>query len=361
MVLELMEAPETTLVEGKIIHESLFWDDGDPRHSLLNKDLEKGNKKKDTQIVDLRHDAYIIVFTGPRGSGKSLSMTGYAMKAVYLYNMRLVSNYPIEFSIQWLNGTITHHKSEPLDLYKLLCFDKEYRHCLILIDEAPDIISHMASMTWKNRLLNIFVRQLRKNMNTLVLGAQQFTLIDKSMRWQTDIIVKCKDSYRTYGASQGLERGASILVDMYDNSGQWTGDGKYIEFDQQLDFIDPDDSGQVKGAFVWGAYDTNHLQDVFESLKKVDMNLGTYKVGAPETEEESDYYERARDIIMVADGKVLSTELYDSIGEGTEAEKQKVGSWLRKSGVRNSGSGDRFKDFTNFDREKFLRLANKRR
>jgi hypothetical protein len=48
----------------------------------------------------------------------------------------------------------------------------------------------MSAMTWKNRLLNIFIRQLRKNHNSLFLAAQDFMLIDKSMLWQIDVEIQ---------------------------------------------------------------------------------------------------------------------------------------------------------------------------
>ena len=38
-----------------------------------------------------------------------------------------------------------------------------------------------------------------KNHNSLMLGAQNFNLIDKSMRWQVDVIIECEDASRKYG------------------------------------------------------------------------------------------------------------------------------------------------------------------
>ena len=186
--------------EIKILNESIFWDEDDPRRELKKAGVPvlyspKGNN---FQAVDMSQDSYIWAFCGARGSGKSLSMTYYAAKAVYLYGAKLISNYPIDFRLYRDNGEITEHHAEPLDMYKLLCFDAEYQNCLILIDEAPDIISHLAAQTWKNRLLNVFVRQLRKNRNSLFIGTQNFMFIDKSMRWQTDIVVDLRVKYADF-------------------------------------------------------------------------------------------------------------------------------------------------------------------
>ncbi len=356
---KIKETPKEKL---KVLHEWMFWEDDDPRLGLVHRDDGGSTGGVDLQYVDLEHDAYIWLFAGSRGAGKTQSMTYYACKANYLYGTRIVSNYQIEYILRFMDGTTRHVKSEPLDLYKLLMFDEDYRHCLILIDEAPDIISHMASMTWKNRLLNIFVRQIRKNMNSLMLGAQQLSLIDKSMRWQTDIIVRCKDSFRLYGGSEGLCRGSNILLDMFDNSGQWTGHGKGVSYDSELDMYTPDDSLELMGVYLWGddehksVFDTYFTQDVFESLKRVDMKLGSYQVGE---QKDLSYLDRSVPYIQQAKdmAKVERVGFYASIGDLSDAEKRDLGIRLRQAGVKDCGHGADSMTFKNFDMDKFMRGA----
>ena len=358
MVMTELERPEQLLTDQlKVVHESVLWEEDDRRWNFMGK---KPMPMDASQDIDMRNDAYIWCFTGTRGAGKSLAMTFYTMKAAYIYNTRIVSNFPIKFAIKRINGKTSYYEAEPLDLYKLLCFDEDYRHCLILIDEAPDVISHMASMTWKNRLLNIFVRQLRKNMNSLFLGAQQFSLIDKSMRWQTDILVQCKDAFRLYGSSGGLARGACILIDKYDNSGQWTGHGKFINYDGEVGMHEADESLEIPGKVIWGAYDTYYQQDVFDSLRRVDMKLGTYEVGDPKNKPDySEYLDRALVAIekVMNDGKKVKTvEFYDMIGEGTEKEVQWLSHKLQRAGVKGNAKRE-VKDFSGFDMGKFVRIT----
>lgn len=327
----------------KSVHESIFAEAPDPL-----------SRPEDQQYIDMASDAYIWIFTGPRGAGKTLAMSYFAVKARFLYGMRLVSNFPLAFNLIRIDGTSEFYEAEPLDLYKLLCFDSDYHHCLVLMDEAPDIISHMASMTWKNRLLNVFVRQLRKNMNSLFLGAQQFTLIDKSMRWQTDVICRCQDAFRKYGGSRGLVRGACILLDIYDNSGQWTGQMKTIAHDGQLAFIKPDDSLELVGRTMWGVFDTHYQQDVFESLKRVDMKLDTYQIGGAPVD--ADKMIKCAELISAIKedgGKVLTTELWDSLNV-TKSEKNKMGEAWRHCGVKRVGGSGKFYDVSEFDIDAFL-------
>jgi len=356
MVTEVSEQEEI-----KTIHESVFWDEDDPRLHMTG--LGKPQRVlAGQQVIDLSMDSYIWTFCGTRGAGKTLTMTRYAGRAVVIWGMNLVSNYPIKFTLNRIDGTSQLVEAEPLDLYKLLCFEQDYQGCLIIMDEAPDIISHLAAMTWKNRLLNIFVRQLRKNRNSLFLGSQWFSLIDKSMRQQVDIIARCKDAFRLYGSEQGLARGALTLCDIYDNSGQWTGHGANINHDAQLDFVSPEDSLEIPGKPIWGAFDTFHQQDVWESLARVDMHFQTYSVGKPE-EENTEVWERTGLLVEVAAeaGRFKKTDFYDSISEDlTRSEKNKIGSALRKADVETKGSGGKeYFDFDNFNRDKFMKAIKK--
>jgi len=198
-------------------------------------------------------------------------------------------------------------------------------------------------------------------MNSLFLGAQQFGLVDKSMRWQTDILVKCKDAFRLYGSSGGLERGACIFADLYDNSGQWTGEGKFINHEGEVSAQDADDSIEIPGRVIWGAYDTYYQQDIFESLKRVDMKLGAYEVGDPSARPDySEILERALPVLNdIANGtnkKISTPRLFDMIGEATDKEKNWLGQMLSKAGAGNNGNRDG-RDFTKFSLNKFMRLT----
>ena len=352
------------------IHESLLWDEDDPRRIMTGINpppTSAAGFREGEYVIDLSADSYIWVFTGKRGGGKTTLMTLYALKAHLYYGCRIISNYDIECYIQKINGKKIHVKSEPLDLFRLLNFDSDYEDCLIIIDEAPDIISHMASMTWKNRLINIFARQIRKNHNSVFLGAQQFELIDKSFRWQVDIIAECNDASRKYGWGSNY-RGKCILLRLLDQSGQWTGETWEEAYKRQ-------EHSFVKGGYegigedyeyfprvLWGekektapVFDTWVTQDVWESLRKVDLNLSAHKVG--EAEVESDYKQRAMSVVAYAleQGKIESADFYDMMGELTQGEKNKLGSIFRKAGVKTSGDY-RSKDFRNCDKEKLLQM-----
>lgn len=355
----------------KNIHESIFWDEEDPRWFKMNVNYKPKGRLIKGQSIDLSKDSYIICFEGWRGAGKTTAMTFFAMLAEYLGNMRLLANYPIEYRLIFANGSSRIVKAEPLDLYKLLCFSPEYKNCLIVIDEAPDIISHMSAVTWKNRLMNVFVRELRKNRNSLFVGAQQLELLDKSFRWQVDVICHCEDASRKYD-NNDLDRGECVFLDFMDNSGMWT--GKSFEEEKAYlrargEFRDPAEQIEIWPRVLWGddkhkpVYDTYFQQDVWESLKKVDINIGNYEVGNNVTDkpEENNYFTialAAAQAMTTDENKVISSkDFYNEIGDLSNKDKQKISKAINNSGVqkRVDAKMNRYYDFTNFDIAKFRR------
>jgi hypothetical protein len=313
---------------------------------------ERTDKYRDPHVVhhniNINYESYILCWTGRRGGGKTTSMTWHACKAMAMLGMRVLSNFPIQFMFVREDGRCYPLKSEPLDLYKLLCFDESYRNCIICIDEAPDIISHMAAMTWKNRLLNIFTRQLRKNGNSLFLGAQDFNLIDKSMRWQVDVEIQCEDAFRKYGPR--FKKGALILERWLDNSGVWTGETWQKKLARaNARHLYKDNSWCQDMTLIsepmWGtpgqtqpAFDTSFQQDVWESLRKVDMKLTSYKVGDGQQQEAQQTADNpftlAVGLIQAvkdnSSGIIPSTTFYGSIPNLTKVEKDKLSKAVAK-------------------------------
>jgi len=344
----------------KTIHESIFWEDGCPWGAKDNEGYHS---------IDMGVDSYIWCFTGSRGAGKSTLMTLCAMYFNYLYGFRLVSNYPIAYKLQRRHGKPEEIRSEPLDFFKLFCFEHDYDNCLILLDEAPDVISHMAAQTWKNRLLNIFVRQLRKNHNSLFMGAQYFELIDKSMRTQTDILAECEDASRKYGWGRSF-RGMCILLRMVDNSGLWTGEA----YEQALSrmrnkgsFEDPTEKYEVFPRVLWdndghsAVFDSFKEFDVWESLRKVDMKLQTYAVGDAQNKEAPRWATEAPTLIEQAQnaGIITKKEMYDSFGDLTKKEKMDIGEMLHNAGATDYGTANRKYNFENFSMDKFMKKLSR--
>jgi hypothetical protein len=325
-----------------------------------------GDRESSRRVHSIRLDidSYIIVWVGRRGGGKTTSMTWMAAVCIALWNMRLISNYNIDFMLRRHRPDgktyLQHIKAEPLDFYKLMTLDKEYKNCLILIDEAPEIISYMASQSWKNRLFEAFVRQIRKNSNSLFLGTQDFELIDKACRWQTDVIVECKDLARAMGDNSNLSRGENIEWKWLDNNGMWT--GKSTREREWMGMRPYVKRQSLTPCVLWGdktcgtkpVFDTNFVIDILESLRKVDIRMTKIRIGDEQKLLVPDgILETSLQIVEIGktQGKMKMTEFYNAIGDIDQNMKSAIGKMLSKAGIRRYAGG--WFDFSEFDMEKF--------
>jgi hypothetical protein len=341
---------------------------------------DKGMSSHCGQSASIRipEDSYIILFSGRRGGGKTTLMTFFAARLMAWQNMRVLSNYPIEFMLaRTINGHVRYFRkvSEPLDLGKLLAFDADYRKCLIVMDEAPDIISNLASMTWKNRLLNIFVRQLRKNQNSLFLAAQSIGFIDKSLHWQVDLEVECEDAAKKYQGSH-LTKGSIILARWLDHSGQWTGQSTEqrvasAKANHEYGDIAAVDHTELHAKRLWGdkahrpVFNTLFQQDVWESLRRVDMRLNTFKVGDRNSAASVNKFPVSTRILSSAanfisevlehagpkgEPTIYQTDFFKSLGAISEQDRNNLGKTLTNFNVARAGdSRTRYYDFSEFD------------
>lgn len=310
--------------------------------------------------LNLGSDSYVLGFTGPRGSGKTSLMTYTAEQCAWLYDKRIVSNYAIDFAVTTGPGKINVYHADPLDIGKLLTFDADYKDCIIVLDEAPQVINRLATMTWKNRLLDLFLQQLRKSRISFLYASQNEGAIhgdvphdldhgwvDGALRFQTDVLVFCRDVSRL---NHTFTKGATIRSVWVDKSGLWSG-FSFFERPRSLKL-------HTETQKIWGTFDTNQQFDVFESLAKVKVNAPTYEIGQPQEEDDahSDYMGKAELVARTAmdRGGMPSIEFYDAVGPLTDKQKHHLGERLRKAGVRRGGQGASVLKFDNFDMEKFL-------
>jgi len=309
----------------------------------------------DGVALDLANDSYIWCDAGPRGAGKTTYMTYIAEQCAYLYKKRIISNYPIHFGVRKLDNHVIYIKSEPLEMGKLLMFDESYQGCIIVLDEAPQVINRLATMTWKNRLLDLWLQQIRKNRNSLIYASQNEYWVDNELRWQTDIIAHCRDASRRFPQA-GYRRGGQILIDLVDNSGMWTG---YSQ--DERPWRRPFRKRLLSEA-IWNTFNTFQHNDVFESLKKVKLNVGEYQIGEQIDDDES-YLEHAIPIVQASleEGKVKKRDFYDAIGELKHSSTTELGTRLRDCGVTDTGHGRDTFDFSNFNMDKFMTWKNKRK
>jgi hypothetical protein len=365
MVTEAIQKPNTTAKQLSIIDSRVIlapWGD-DEEEETTNK----------VQVMDYRRDSYIILFEGRRGAGKTTLMS-YMISMALAEGRKVYSNYPVEFMLRTIDkygkSYIKKVSTDPLDFEKLLLFDDIYQNAIIAIDEAPEVISNMASMSWRNRLIGAFTRQIRKLNVSVFLAAQDFQLIDKSIRWQVDTIVKCQDAEKFTGQNGSLERGEVIWSKWYDQSGAWTGETTEDRYHKGEDpcvvgyefyprFLFGDKTHQA----VFNSW--QHL-DILESLRKVDLKLTSIKIRdkTGEAEQMSTQYPVSTSALKSAlrsiefvfeqrpeEPNIFQKSFFDSLGGLTDADKNNLGKVLSRFNVERGtdGSNKRFYSFSSFD------------
>lgn len=123
----------------------------------------------------------IIGFIGSMGSGKTLTMVKYAFtyhKSGYKVYSNIKLRFPYdEYSLQGL-----------LDLTEN---NKDLKKSVLLLDEAHIFIDSRNSVSKKNKIISYFLLQTRKKGCHLFYTTQRFHQIDKRLRDNTDILIKC--------------------------------------------------------------------------------------------------------------------------------------------------------------------------
>ncbi len=309
--------------------------------------------------MDLWLDSYVIALVGHRGAGKTTLASALAIRSKWLWpEMRIVSNFPMKWAIKDSKGELQENQSEPLDLVKMINFDADYQHCLIVLDEAPAILNRMGAATNRNRLLNLWIQQLRKNQDSLILCSQDFKLIDYEAQYQTDVIVYCKDASRRYPES-GVKRGGVVLMDVLDHSGQWTG----YPYDERHKVY----RKRLNSEYVWGTFNTYFQLDILAQLWRLEMQKQTYSLesgGAVKGKQEEDTYLLVADALIqqaVSTGQdsIDSRQFFKELG-ATKAQKDEIGRRLVALGCsrerpEGSRSAWRYTNLKKYSPDSFLR------
>jgi len=121
----------------------------------------------------------IVLYTGRRGSGKTLSMVkdGYKMK---LNGLKIYANIELHFAEYIENDDIINIQNT------------ELRDCVLIIDEIQLIIDSRRSARKGNVDFSYFIQQIRKR-NIIILCTTQFSgTVDLRLRQHVDILARPK-------------------------------------------------------------------------------------------------------------------------------------------------------------------------
>ncbi len=312
----------------------------------------------------------ITIYTGPRGSGKTLLQTAdmarrlirsYVMKLRGLEYERIYSNYPVGF--MYYPGhplPAAYLKAEPLNMESLYVFDKTLQACRLYIDEIDQWLDRQEWMTTTQQILSKAVQLIRKRRMSISGTIQNFQWLNSKFQFQTDIVCQCRDAaYTPWGRERSLKPGEVIFSSWMDKSGIMTG---YSYQDRPKLFPQ---IWQTKR--FWGCYDTTYEFDPMETSTRYTLKRPQKEIVMPgaagRDDEESETphapfirdknftsVRKSRIDTLVADavadlrsrGQLIikTYEMFDFVAglAGHEVDKVAVGAALKKLGVKKYGS-----------------------
>jgi len=207
--------------------------------------------------------ANVIVWTGARGSGKTLS----AVFECALHLMRgekVWSNVPIAFWCDLEDGTEPFYCSTiPLDMNALYTFDKDLVEGTVFVDEVQLWSNSQLSTAVATRLLSSILTLIRKRSLNFFFTTQNYDWMPRTIRFQCDIWISVIDLSFKY---HNLSRGTCIGQTLRDMSGMYTGTA-YGEEDNYYSV-----RRTFYGEKFWGIYDTFNEFNPLEAGQKIKIH-----------------------------------------------------------------------------------------
>lgn len=126
----------------------------------------------------------VVGLYGWKGSGKTTALTLFAfLESIEGCRKNLFSNYKLEFTFKWLNGTDMIDLSSKLD------------DSAVFIDELHEYADSRNSGTLQNKRVSDFFLQSRHTRSNVYYTTQYKDQIDKRIRRITDIDIVCENLF----------------------------------------------------------------------------------------------------------------------------------------------------------------------
>jgi len=278
-------------------------------------------------------DSNVLVFTGARGSGKTMSAVVQCIVDMVVYGQTIVSNVPISFLFKDDDGSKPKlYQSLPLSIDDVVKLDETIKNCVILWDEMPLWLYSRQSNALLNRLAGLILTLLRKRSMSLYVTSQFLKLIDSNVRIQMDCEVRCSDmSYKWHN----LRRGELIQQTILDVSGRFTG-ATYEESKRSYERL-------LHASDFWGVFDSYASFDIYDAQTKYRL-AGKVKEIVPGDVEDAytpDLLEQVkREIADIPPARYEASELQNYIKNalGVNLDNRALGRLFKAAGLKYSKS-----------------------
>ncbi len=213
-----------------------------------------------------------IALIGPRGSGKSVGMTGISILDGLLAGKRVVSNLPIAVRVVYRDCQKVF-RTESLDAALMLDeneFNENYYDCLICVDEVNTYIADsQRTMTNQALTFSYILQQMRHRRLSFVFTTQSEGWNTNRVRFQTDFYIQCRDAAMFKGKPRKEDIGRHSQWRIHDMSGLQT--GEVLQNDSRSYSVPPFAEKEFWNTPFWHAYDTQQMQ---KREKYVSKNRG---------------------------------------------------------------------------------------
>lgn len=138
-------------------------------------------------VVRKLNQGMVLIYTGPMGSSKSLSMVREAKK-YYDRGYKVYSNFHLNFPFEWMDKDL---------LRKMIRGEFELENAVLLLDEIHQIADSRRTQGKKNINFSYIINQSRKKSVRIMGTTQFFSQLDVRLRLATSVLVQC--SRKFYG------------------------------------------------------------------------------------------------------------------------------------------------------------------
>jgi len=217
-----------------------------------------------------KYKELVAAFTGPRGGCKTITAAGWSLDAM-ASGLSCISNIKVEARLRVL-GELIHVVSSELDYQDMLVNPQKYNWCLAVLDELQLLANSLRTNSNNNMLIQHVSTQIRKQKMSIFYTIQDFEWADGRFRFQTDVIVECRDlAFTPWGMEAGLEEGELAECTYKDMTGLYTG-RPYYKYPEAHVF-------QADVKRLWGTYRTDQLIDPNEGRKQFIFDKDKVMIG----------------------------------------------------------------------------------
>ena len=194
----------------------------------------------------------VIMFIGPRGTGKSALMTAALARQLRAYVEKgyaghLFSNYPVSFFREGID------RFSPYLMEEIAMFPKNMRNGIMAVDEIHNDMSNRRAMSTRNVVNSFFLTQIRHRHIECVFTTQFPQVLDPHALLQTNLFIRVKLVSRY---PSGFPK--KLLLSIIDYWGIFTGKDHRKIWPPQ-----PQDVDAVRPLYLqeWlaGTYDTDYI------------------------------------------------------------------------------------------------------